>query len=502
MKMNKKKSLLSRVFGGDSASADAELLLCLHNLSSISEGNDRKVDAEIASFKKMIKIGSPIVDLQHQITMISSALKQMAKLPENNKFVKLFKQMPTKILIDEFLLHPLSVAVKVRLKNYRNSLSATTLATSSIPDLISMLEAESIAQKEPVNDPVPEPNLSTVTTPLLQLFSQIELTNEEKSELTKMRLRSQEMHNFEELCVFIEDLSQIILELIANSACQFEAFLIQLKHRLDKVNNFITANRETSQALSQCSETFSRNLSKEVVHLQSSLGSTTDIAQLEAAISTRLETIADGITNFDTERKSLELIAADKIEKLEHELSQTRKETLLLKDNLHQQRHRALTDPLTLLPNRQAYNERIELEYSRWQRYQQPLSLIVGDIDLFKKINDTYGHIVGDTALKEIARLLQQGLRETDFVARYGGEEFVLLMPETALTDATKAINKIRKTIQYHQIHDGSVSFKITMSFGVATFDDDDTVKTVLDRADKAMYRAKSKGRNQICIQR
>jgi len=126
----------------------------------------------------------------------------------------------------------------------------------------------------------------------------------------------------------------------------------------------------------------------------------------------------------------------------------------------------------------------------------------MGDIDLFKQINDTHGHIAGDTALKDTAQLLQKELRGTDFIARFGGEEFVILMPETDLTAATKATNKIRKSVQDHTVHEGVANFKLTISFGVASFQGDDSFKDVLARADKALYRAKSKGRNQVCVER
>ncbi|MCP4414456.1 MAG: GGDEF domain-containing protein, partial [Gammaproteobacteria bacterium] len=176
--------------------------------------------------------------------------------------------------------------------------------------------------------------------------------------------------------------------------------------------------------------------------------------------------------------------------------------TELLKNNLQQQKLRELTDPLTKLPNRQAYNERLFVESNRFKRYQKPLSLILGDIDLFKKINDTHGHVFGDVALRETASILQNSIRATDFVARFGGEEFIIIMPETNMAAATKAVNKLRIAIQNNQITESITKINLTMSFGVAAFTEGDSSKSVLERADKALYRAKSKGRNQVCAQR
>ncbi|RLA04691.1 MAG: GGDEF domain-containing protein, partial [Gammaproteobacteria bacterium] len=187
---------------------------------------------------------------------------------------------------------------------------------------------------------------------------------------------------------------------------------------------------------------------------------------------------------------------------LTRELEETQNESNQLKESLENQRTKALTDPLTKLPNRQAYDERLSIEYRRWRRYNTSLSLIMGDIDLFKDINDKFGHITGDVALRETAKIFTDEIRETDFVARFGGEEFIILMPETNLTDAVKAVNKIRKIIKNNPIQNEGDGFQLTMSFGVAAFAENDTCSDVLSRADKAMYRAKKKGRDQVCVQR
>ena len=487
-------------------SQDKELLTCLHNLSSLCEGNGRKVDHEISLFKKMVKIGSTVSELQNQIAIIAKAMTLAATLPENNKLLKLFKQMPADILIDEFINQSTSSEIKIRLQNYRNSLSTNTLSVTCISDLIELFETtdvptvsaiESIASPEITQD-----ELQQLTSPLLKLFIQLELSPEQDEHLAQMHRRSTELKDLDDLSLFLEDVCQLILSSIASCTSQFESFLIQLRQRLDIVNKCIVSNSETNDAISKVSETFSQCMTDQVSDIKNSFEDAENIIELENLVSKSLESITDGITLFDSGRKSLEEQSARTIADLQHELKQTRSETDYLKENLQQQRNKALTDPLTQLPNRHAYNERLHLEYNRWRRYKKPLSLVIGDIDLFKSINDTHGHIVGDTALKQTAKIIQNSIRGTDFAARFGGEEFVILMPETTLTDATKAINKMRTLIQENVIHEGTADFKLTMSFGVANFEEGDTFKNVLERADKALYRAKSKGRNQVCVQR
>lgn len=484
-----------------SPSVTRELLLCLQNLSAIGEGRDRKVDTEITKFKKMVQIGSSVEDLQQQISVISKTLVQSTATPETNKLAKLFKQIPAQILVDEFLSYPLSDTIKIKLQNYRNSLSKGMLASNCIPDLIEILEPEPAANLEDVSV-LDSSSLKNIVTPLLELFSQIELSKDQNKQLQEIFTLSTKMTDLYQLARLVENISQLILGSFATSSGKFESFLLQLKQRLETVTSCISKSSETSQAIAECSETFSQCVSAQVNNIQTSLDDPELLGSLEQTIAQNLESIVAGVCSFESKRKVLEKEASNQIADLKHELEHTRSETNYLKDNLQQQRDRALTDPLTKLPNRHAYNERLHLEYNRWRRYNKPLSLIMVDIDLFKNINDDYGHLAGDSALRETAQIIQQGIRGTDFVARFGGEEFILLMPETSITEATKTVNKIRLSIQNNQIHEGAANFTLTASFGVSTFEEDDTFSSVLERADKALYRAKKKGRNQVCVQR
>lgn len=150
----------------------------------------------------------------------------------------------------------------------------------------------------------------------------------------------------------------------------------------------------------------------------------------------------------------------------------------------------AMTDSLTGLPNERAYQERLDQEYSRWRRYRQHLTLVMADIDQLRKINQRQGYAKGDEALKIVAELLKHGVRESDFVARCGGEQFAIIMPETRLRDALKAVQKLRQQTEKEA--------PVTLGFGVAHFHTDDTVADVVARAEQALQEAKRQGPNQI----
>ncbi len=166
----------------------------------------------------------------------------------------------------------------------------------------------------------------------------------------------------------------------------------------------------------------------------------------------------------------------------------------------------AVTDELTGLANRRRFFERLEEEMDRSLRYGSDLSLIMLDIDHFKRVNDTFGHPVGDTVLAEVARLLTANLRTSDFVARYGGEEFAVLIPGMDANEAARAAEKLRVVMEVNDLFMDGPSIKVTVSAGVASLKSLPAARRTRDQlirsADKALYRAKREGRNRVCVHR
>ncbi len=171
-----------------------------------------------------------------------------------------------------------------------------------------------------------------------------------------------------------------------------------------------------------------------------------------------------------------------------------------VKEQLREERSRALTDVLTQLPNREAWQERLDFEFRRWQRYRNPVSIAILDIDHFKRINDSYGHKVGDRVIQLLAKTLAERLRNTDFVARYGGEEFVVVMPETDPESALSVLDKLREHIEQLPFHFRGEPVSISFSAGLTQLAEGDDADSVFERADKALYQAKAAGRNQVHI--
>jgi len=160
----------------------------------------------------------------------------------------------------------------------------------------------------------------------------------------------------------------------------------------------------------------------------------------------------------------------------------------------------ALHDALTGLLNRRGMMERIELERIRYMRSQKPFSVVLGDIDFFKSINDRHGHQVGDHVLSGVARVIGDGVRRQDASARWGGEEFLILLPETELAGALTVAEKIRARIEEHAFEAGGGRVPVTMTFGVAQWDPAGSIDACTRQADEALYEGKRGGRNRVVL--
>ncbi len=216
--------------------------------------------------------------------------------------------------------------------------------------------------------------------------------------------------------------------------------------------------------------------------------------------------IAVAITNtrlFDELKRQQLLLEArvedrtSELQKMTESLADAVAEKEKLLSRLERENRR---DTLTLIANRRHLDEFLPREMERARRYGHPLTIAMLDIDHFKKVNDTLGHAMGDQVLCVLAKILTTELRTTDFAARYGGEEFVIVFPETTIDDTVSACDKLRTLIALHPWPRLARNLTVTVSFGVATIvHPDQTMAQLLAAADRALYQAKSSGRNRVC---
>jgi len=184
--------------------------------------------------------------------------------------------------------------------------------------------------------------------------------------------------------------------------------------------------------------------------------------------------------------------AGKRIVDLQKELLETNKRLELL----------SITDGLTNLYNHRYFQDELTRAFDESARYGRPLSLAIVDLDFFKKVNDNYGHAVGDEVLKGVSKMFRESIRSTDLAARYGGEEFAMMMPETNVEDAITFAEKLRTLVESTPVTTQAGPIHLTVSIGVATVPHPNihAAKEIIVAADEALYRAKRSGRNQVQV--
>ncbi len=187
--------------------------------------------------------------------------------------------------------------------------------------------------------------------------------------------------------------------------------------------------------------------------------------------------------------------------KLETRLAASRQEIEQLQQNLEIVRTEALTDPLTTLSNRKYFDAALAKSIAEAQEKNEPMSLLMADIDHFKSFNDQYGHLTGDQVLRLVALAMKQNVKGRDVAARYGGEEFVIALPNTALQSAITVADHIRRAVMTKELmrrSNGERLGRVTISIGAAVLRPGDTAQLLIERADNCLYAAKRNGRNRV----
>ena len=278
-----------------------------------------------------------------------------------------------------------------------------------------------------------------------------------------------------------------------------ESFLKKVTNQLNEITLQIADIEILENESFSNSETLNSEMEKQISLIQSGVNEADTIEEIKKTIDTRIEVLQNNMDQFINVEQDRKKQSDSHHKKLVDRISNMEDETEKLRKCIEEERSKAYTDALTGVPNRMAFDERINDEYQRWQRYENKLSLCLVDIDKFKNVNDTYGHKAGDIVLKTVAKKCASKIRKNDYFCRYGGEEFALILPETDLSAAITVAEALRESIAQCSFQHGDKTVGITISCGLAQVKNKDSLDAVFQRADKALYKAKETGRNR-CI--
>ena len=331
------------------------------------------------------------------------------------------------------------------------------------------------------------------------LITKLSLPDPEQPRATQLLNKVKAGLNWYELVPALEILSDLVVSALGTEQEEFEAFLKTLNDRLNALQKWLHQGEELESKFNSASKDFDQKMRGHLDELKDVLAAS-DTEALKGSVSHQLDEVFATLDSFKLDQRSREIEFEQHIKDMGERLQAMQAELEEAKEQLNNSQLVAMTDSLTQLPNRGAYDIFIAKEYERYRRYGGELSLLVCDVDKFKGINDNYGHQAGDKVLQLISRQVKKGTRDTDFLSRYGGEEFVVILPETDAQAAFQVGEKIRAQVAKSPFHFKGSRVQITISCGVASFAPGFRVEQVFDAADKALYKAKQHGRNQCQI--
>ena len=304
---------------------------------------------------------------------------------------------------------------------------------------------------------------------------------------------------------FIPALDKVVTVVIAalgRDQRQFEQFLQGLNQQLLEIGSFISFVDHSQLISTGQTQDLSDELDSHVSDIVSrfenddATQNVEGVVALKDSVSDKLKTIVTSLEQFQSHQGEQQALMAQQLLEMTTRVDSMDGDVQEASNSLQKQRDKLLRDTLTDLPNREAYNIRIQQEYDRWQRYGRPLVLAVADVDFFKRTNEEFGHEAGDRMLKIIGKTMLQQLRKTDFIARFSGAQFTILLPETSLQAGQQALEKLRIAVQSCPLRFAKKPLTITISLGATLLADGDTIVTAKHRADQACAMAKSSGRN------
>ncbi|MGD0959839.1 MAG: GGDEF domain-containing protein [Methylomonas sp.] len=474
-----------------------EELLCktIIRFALAIKGLSRELDPHLERIRNLLKSGLENRQLQIELEAFSNALMLLDDNPGPSQFETfllfefLFKQYPQH---------------KLELENLqkKNTEGAFKNTQSLIIALLELVDEKS-AGKVYFGVELPDTVHNEIRMHLLRLLDSTGIPEQFSEQLEQIKKRIQTDTTIKSLTPVFDDAVTFLLAVkkhLVSEQCEMATFLSKLTEQLADMAVKVTGVDHASENAVINRKYFEESVSQQVQDLQIQSDSATQLDTLKQLVHGHLSSINEQLQAHNRqEQLEREYIQGD-LRFLTQKIRDMEMESTELKLKLDIAQQHAIRDPLTDLPNRLAFDNRLKDEIARWQRNAQALSMLVWDIDFFKLINDNYGHKTGDKALVAIARLLEEHSRKTDFVARFGGEEFVMLFPETDAQTAFRVANKLRETIENACFRASGDKISITLSCGISQYLANDTPETFFERADKALYQAKENGRNQCVI--
>jgi diguanylate cyclase (GGDEF)-like protein len=288
------------------------------------------------------------------------------------------------------------------------------------------------------------------------------------------------------------------LDSMSNRIVDLDSFMKQTMNYLSETEMHISNELSSHQKNSRLDQSISAQIDNNVNSIKQDITDCGDFGTIKMKLLEKIERINKGLLQKKEQDMNRLNETEARLMEMSSRMTEIKQEADEIKRKSNEMEIESTRDGLTGLFNRRAYDQKIQEILADLKRYDTPASLMICDIDFFKKINDNFGHIVGDLALKKLASLLTERLRINDFIARYGGEEFAIILTHTDMNGAIIACEGIRKYIDNAVFSYKNQKIALTVSIGISAFYKEDDENSVFERADNALYLAKRSGRNTV----
>jgi len=477
----------------------------LGRLALVSGGIDSDLDKQLHALRQELRSKKDVERISNILEKIQKCINNMDENPQGSEASDLLRHLLLSLTIPaDSQAHVDNLLIQ--LKDTSNQ-----QARKLLPDIVTLFENLLASEAIPIGTKPRRSGLlqklglnkfdNEIWILLSGLIENLQLPDTFTQQHQEIKKQLASKPNKKKLPQIIDALANLINALGSQAQLQqleYRAFLSSLSERIKELDNLLQVTVKDDEEAFQQRQQISARVDAGLDDIYKQIDVTSEPRQLKSIIREHLTALAGVVDEYRNADQSHHYQSQLEIKKLTDRLQEMEIETKSLQDGIRKAHEMVRKDPLTGISNRQALMDILETEYIRWQRSQQPLSIVIWDIDMFKQINDKLGHLAGDKILIKLAEILSASTRETDFVARFGGEEFVGIFPEATLQETLTLANKIREKICNSRFLYEGKPVPVTVSAGVATFQKGDNTEIVFKRADQALFKAKELGRN-VC---
>ncbi len=459
-------------------------------------GQNKQLDQQLDAVKSLVRSHRPAEKkLQQHIDEILNTILSLDSLSEDHQYDDSTHNSITLELLERIKLPAGSEQTLSRIRDrLQDNLQQTELLTlvNEVANLLNRVIADASSTE----------SLSLLREPLLYLLHNLLLPtslHEKQASLIRELERIRDSGSLQSSLDSFAELMNLFQLKLMSEVDDVGEYLHQLSTQFNLLSSSLGTQHKLQDEASDSTDALQSRFNTRLQSVQNDVETAVSLQSLQATMQVHISDIGELVARYAETEQLRHRQMQQHLDEMNTRITKMEEEAQDLRCNLIDERNRSYKDSLTGSNNRHAYDERITAEYQNWLRTQDPLSLIMIDLDFFKQINDSYGHIAGDKVLCNVSAMMRGQTRSKDFFARIGGEEFIIILPNARGLDAHRIAEKLRQLVSSSSFQYKDKPVPVSISCGVTEFRTGDSINDAYERADINLYRAKEEGRNRVC---